>query len=51
MAGYLDGRGIRLVEYSQGAVPLREAIHGNADRLAPEAGLKIEFICLPHGVP
>ena len=44
MAGYLGGRGIRLFDYARWAEPLREAIPANAERLAAEAGLEIEFI-------
>jgi hypothetical protein len=44
MAGYLGGRGIRLFDYARWAEPLRDEIRANADRLAAEAGLEIEFI-------
>jgi len=44
MAAYLTQRGIRLFDYTQWAEPLREELRGNAERLAAEAGLKIEFI-------
>jgi hypothetical protein len=44
MAGYLGGRGIRLFDYAHWAEPLREEIRANAERLAAEVGLEIEFI-------
>ncbi|WPL15229.1 IS1 transposase [Thiorhodovibrio winogradskyi] len=44
MAGYLGARNIRLFDDTQWAEPLREEIRVNAERLADEAGLKIEFI-------
>jgi hypothetical protein len=44
MAGYLGGRGIRLFDYVRWAEPLREAIRANAERVAADAGLQIEFI-------
>ena len=36
--------GIRLFDYTQWAEPLREELRQNAERLAAEAGLEIEFI-------
>jgi hypothetical protein len=44
MAGHLGGRGIRLFDYAHWAEPLRDEIRANAERLAAEAGLEIEFI-------
>jgi hypothetical protein len=44
MAGYLGYRGIRLFDYARWAEPLREEIRANAEQLAAEAGLDIEFI-------
>ena len=44
MAGYLGARDIRLFDYPRWAEPLREEIRANAERLAAEAGLQIEFI-------
>jgi hypothetical protein len=44
MAGYLGGWGIRLFDYAHWAEPLREEIRANAERLAAEVGLEIEFI-------
>ena len=44
MASYLGGRGIRLFDYAHWAEPLRDELRANAERLAAEAGLEIEFI-------
>jgi hypothetical protein len=44
MAQWLGYRGIRLFDYTQWAEPLREELRQNAERLAAEAGLEIEFI-------
>jgi len=44
MAGYLGARDIRLFDYPRWAEPLRDELRANAERLAGEAGLKIEFI-------
>jgi hypothetical protein len=44
MAGYLSYRGVRLFDYARWAEPLREEIRANAQRLAAEAGLEVEFI-------
>ena len=44
MAGYLTYHDIRLFDFPRWAQPLRDDIRGNAERLAGEAGLKIEFI-------
>ena len=41
---WLDARGIRLFDSPQRAEPLREELRQNAERLAAEAGLEIEFI-------
>ncbi len=41
---YLTRQGFRLFDYTKWAEPLREAIRGNAERVAAEAGLKIEFL-------
>ena len=37
-------RGIRIFDFTQFAQPLREVIRKNAERLAEEHGLTIEFI-------
>jgi hypothetical protein len=44
MAAYLRAHDIRLFDYPRFAEPLREEIRQNAERLAQEAGLEIEFI-------
>ncbi|NEV65353.1 MarR family transcriptional regulator [Thiorhodococcus minor] len=44
MASYLGQRDIRLFDYTQWAEPLREEIRANAEHLAAEAGVQIEFI-------
>lgn len=45
MANYLTGQGIRLFDYAKRfAEPLREEIRANAERIAAENGLAIEFI-------
>lgn len=44
MAGYLGSHGVRLFDYPLWAQPLRDDIRTNAERLAAEAGITIEFI-------
>ena len=44
MAHFLDYRHIRLFDFPRWAEPLRNALRDNAERVACEAGLKIEFI-------
>jgi hypothetical protein len=46
MAGFLGYHNIRLFDYALWAAPLREELRANAEQVAAEAGLKIEFI--PH---
>jgi hypothetical protein len=41
---YLYQQGIRIFDYTQFAEPLRNAIRSNAERLAQENGLEIEFV-------
>jgi hypothetical protein len=48
MAAYLRAHGIRLFDYPRFAEPLREDIRQNAERLAREHGLEIEFIRKVH---
>jgi hypothetical protein len=48
MATYLRTHGIRLFDYARFAEPLREEIRQNAERLAREQGLEIEFIRSAH---
>jgi len=44
MAGHLRARDIRLFDFPRWAEPLREVIRENAERIAAEAGLEIDFI-------
>lgn len=44
MEGYLRARSVRLFDYPRWAEPLRDQIRANAEQLAREAGLEIEFI-------
>ena len=44
MARYLSARDIRLFDFPRWAEPLREEVREQAERLASEAGLEIEFI-------
>jgi hypothetical protein len=44
MTSFLYAHGIRVFDYTAFAAPLREAIRENAQALAHEAGLEIEFI-------
>lgn len=44
MEGHLRARSVRLFDYPRWAEPLREEIRANAEQLAREAGLEIEFI-------
>ena len=44
IGGYLGYQKIRLFDYPRWAEPLREELRENAERLAAEAGLQIEFI-------
>ncbi len=44
MSYELGRRGIRIFDYTQFAEPLRDEIRANAERLAQENGLEIEFI-------
>jgi len=44
MGGYLSYHQIRLFDFPRWAEPLREELRQNAERLAAEAGLQIEFI-------
>ncbi len=48
MATYLRGHGIRLFDYPRFVEPLREEIRHNAERLAREHRLEIEFIRSTH---
>jgi len=44
MTGELMRRGIRIFDYTQFAEPLRDEVRSNAERLASENGLEIDFI-------
>jgi hypothetical protein len=44
MTSFLNAHGVRIFDYPQWAEPLREEIRVNAERLAQEQGLEIEFI-------
>jgi len=44
MTSYLKSRGIRVFDYPRWAEPLRDEIRENAERLAKENGVKIEFV-------
>jgi hypothetical protein len=44
MVRHLNTHHTRLFDYTQWAQPLRDEIRRNAERLAKEAGLEIEFI-------
>jgi hypothetical protein len=44
MTGILYARGIRIFDYPLFAKPLAEEIRANAERLAAEAGIRIEYI-------
>ncbi len=47
MTTYLYAHHIRIFDYAQWAQPLRETLRENAERLAAENGLEIEFIRRP----
>src|SRR6266568_3226590 len=47
MTGYLYAHHIRVFDYAQWAQPLRETLRENAERLAAENALEIEFIRRP----
>ncbi len=44
MTSYLYREGIRIFDYPRFAEPFREAIRENAERLAKENGIEIEFL-------
>ena len=51
LAKHLSGRGIRLFDYAKGfAEPLRDEIRANAQRLAQDAGVEIEYLRSAHGI-
>lgn len=48
MTSFLNSRGIRIFDYPQFALPLRERIRANAQALAAEHGATIEHIAKAH---
>jgi len=44
MSSLLRTKGIRIFDYTKWAEPLRDEIRANAERLAEDNGLKIEFL-------
>jgi hypothetical protein len=44
MGGYLKSKGVRLFDFAEFCKPTTEAIRENAERMAQEHGLEIEFI-------
>ena len=48
MSGYLYAHQIRIFDYPRFAEPLRDAIRANAEQLAQENGIEIEFIRKTH---
>jgi hypothetical protein len=44
MTSYLNERQVRIFDYPRFAEPFRDQLRENADRLAAEAGIEIEFI-------
>lgn len=49
MAAYLGGNDVRLFDYPRWAEPLRDEIRAHAQRLAAEAGLRVEFLRVVQG--
>ena len=47
MTGYLCAHHVRIFDYAQWAQPSRETLRKNAERLAAENGLEMEFIHRP----
>lgn len=44
MSAYPSARGIRILDFHEFAKPLTDAVKANAERLAAEAGLEIDYI-------
>ncbi len=44
MTGYLNANNIRIFDFSNFSQPLTEQIRANAQRIADENGIEIEFI-------
>ncbi len=49
MTGYLKANGIRIFDYSNFSQPFTEQVRQNAQRIAVENGIEIEFIRKLHG--
>lgn len=45
MTGYLKAKGIRIFDYPRFAEPLRNELRDNAEQIAKDNNLEIEFIC------
>ncbi|MCF8335672.1 MAG: hypothetical protein K9H65_03625 [Bacteroidales bacterium] len=48
MTGYLYGNNIRIFDYPRFAEPFKKLIRSNAERIAKENNIKIEFIRKSH---
>jgi hypothetical protein len=48
MTGYLNAKGIRIFDYPQFAMTLRDRVRERAASLAAEAGVSIKHIAKPH---
>lgn len=48
MTSFLCARGIRIFDYPQFALPLRERVRDNAQALAAEHGVTIQYIAKAH---
>jgi hypothetical protein len=48
MTGYLKARGLRIFDFAEFTKPLTQAIRENAQRIADEHGLEIEYIRSPR---
>ena len=44
MSSFLRAKGVRIFDFTQWAEPLREELRANAEKLAADSGLEIEFI-------
>ena len=44
MTSYLNSQNVRIFDYPKFAAPLRDAIRQNAERLAEQSGIEIEFV-------
>jgi len=48
MTSYLYGSGVRIFDYPQFAEPFKEELRTNAERLAKDNGIEIEFVAKSH---